>query len=46
MEFGNIVVVRDLYDEPTSFFKAPAVAQSKGHDSGLKIVHNHIRDLL
>ena len=46
MEFGNIVSVRDLYEEPTSYFKAPAVAQSKGHDSGLKSVHNHIHDHL
>ena len=46
MEFGNIVVVRHLYEEPPSSFKAPAVAQSKGHDSGLKSVHNHIHDLL
>ena len=46
MEFGNIVVVRDLYEERTSSFKAPAVAQSKGHDSELKSVHNHIRDIL
>ena len=46
MEFGNIVAVRDLYEEPTSSFKAPVVAQSKGHDNGLKSVHNHIRDLL
>ena len=46
MEFGNIVAVRDLYEEPTSSFKARAVAQSKGHDSVLKSVHNHIHDIL
>ena len=45
MEFGNIVAIRDLYEEPTSSFKAPAVAQSKGHDNGLKSVHNQIHDL-
>ena len=46
MEFENIVAVRHLYEEPTTSFKADAVAQSKGHDSGLKSVHNHIRDIL
>ena len=46
MEFGNIVAVRDLYEDPTSSFKALAIAQSKGHDSGLKSVHYHICDLL
>ena len=46
MKFGNIVVVRDLYEEPTSSFKAPVVAQCKGHDSRMKSVHNHIRDIL
>ena len=45
MEFGKIVAVRHLYEEPTSSFKAPAVAQSKGHDNGLKSVHNHICDI-
>ena len=46
VEFGNIVAIRHLYEEPKSSFKAPVVAQSKGHDSGIKSVHNHIRDLL
>ena len=46
MEFGNIVAVRDLYEEPTSSFKASVVAQSKGRDNGLKSVHNHIQDIL
>ena len=45
MEFGNIVVVRHLYEEPPSSFKVPVVAQSKGHGSGLQSVHNHIYDV-
>ena len=45
MEFGNIVAVRHLYEEPKSSFKTPVVAQSKGHDSGLKSLHNHICDI-
>ena len=45
VEFENIVAVRHLYEEPTSSFKAPTVAQSKGHDSGLKSLHNHIHDI-
>ena len=46
MELANIVAIRHLNEEPPSSFKASAVAQSKVHDSGLKSVHNHIRDLL